>query len=323
MRTIAPVFELFLNYACQAKCAFCYNPPITAELLRRELSYAQAAEALYGGARSGAKKLNLHGGEVTLRDDLPKILRLARKVGFEEVTLVTNGVRLGDARYARTLAASGLTHARLSVHAPDAEGHDAIVAVPGAFERVRRAIAHLRRLGIPIGLNFVMTRANAAKLPAFLRRFVLEEGIEDVIVYFPHERGMMALNAAKIGVTYAAARAPLLKSAALLDRAGKLSSLLVANVPPCAAPELADLLIDWERDAREAAAAMVNPEGLSVDLKAMKDGQKREVPSCGACALQGRCRGVEAEYVRRHGDGEFRALAAVPPALALREPAPR
>lgn len=316
MRTSDPVFELFLNYACQAKCAFCYNLPITDELLRRELSLAQAAQALYGAARAGVKRLNLHGGEVTLRDDLPKILRLARKVGFEQITLVTNGVRLGDGRYARTLAAAGATHVRLSVHAPDAVGHDAIVAVPGAFARVLRAIGHLRRLEIPIGLNFVMVRANLDLLPAFLRLFVLREKIEDVIVYFPHERGMMALNAGEIGVAYDEARAPLLKAAALLDEAGKLHSLLVANVPPCAAPELADLLLDWETEPAEAPSAMIGPEGGRTDLNAMKDAQRREVPACRVCALRGRCRGVEPEYVGRHGDAEFRALAAVPPALA-------
>ena len=316
MRTGEPVFELFLNYACQAKCAFCYNPPITDELLRRELSFAQAAEALYSAARGGGKKLNMHGGEVTLRDDLPKIMRLARKVGFEEITLVTNGVRLGDGRYVRALAAAGLTHVRMSIHAPDAAGHDAIVVVPGAFERILRAIGHLRRLEIPIGINFVLIRENAAKLPAFLRRFVIEGKIEDVIVYFPHERGMMALNASEVGVTYGEARGPLLESAALLDAAGKLPALLIANVPPCVAPELADLLLDWEREPGEAASRMVNPEGRRSDLNAMKDGQKWAVPACRACALRDRCRGVEPEHARRHGDGEFRALAAVPPALS-------
>lgn len=316
MRTRDAVFELFLNYACQAKCAFCYNPPITDELLRRELSFAQAAESLYAAAKGGAKRLNMHGGEVTLRDDLLKIVRLARKVGFEQVTLVTNGVKLGEARYARALVAAGVTHVRMSLHAPDAATHDAIVAIPGAFFRALRGIRHLRKFGVPVGLNFVLVRANAAKLPAFLRRFVVEEGFDDVIVYFPHERGMMALNAGEIGLTYEDARRPLLESAALLDEAGRLGALLIANLPPCAAPELADLLLDWEKGEGEGASAMVSPEGGRTDLNAMKDAQRREVPACRACALREHCRGVEPEYARRHGDGEFRALAAVPPALS-------
>ena len=316
MRTRDAVFELFLNYACQAKCAFCYNPPITDELLRRELSFEQAASSLYAAAKGGAKRLNMHGGEVTLREDLGKIVRLARKVGFTQVTLVTNGVKLGDARYAKSLITAGVTHVRMSLHAPDAATHDAIVVIPGALERALKGVAHLRRLDIPVGLNFVLVRANAAKLPAFLRRFVVEEKFDDVIVYFPHERGMMALNAKEIGLTYEQVRRPLLESAALLDEAGKLASLLIANLPPCAAPELADLLLDWERDPGEDSS-MVGPEGRATDIKAMKDAQKLSMPACRACALKDRCRGVEGEYLKRFGDGEFRALAAVPPALSL------
>lgn len=316
MITKDAVFELFLNYACQAKCGFCYNPPITDELLRRELSFEQAAAALFAASRKGMRALNLHGGEVTLRDDLPKLLRLAKKLGFDRITLVTNGVKLGDARYAKAVVAAGVTHVRMSVHAPDAETHDRIVVVPGAFEKLSKGLAHLKKLGVPVGFNFVLVRENAALLPAFLRRFVVEEGYDDVIVYFPHERGLMALNADEIAVPYAEARPHLLKAASVLDGAGKLSALLLANVPPCAAPELADLLLDWERDPEEAAAGMVGPEGRATDLKAMKDGQKGRVPACRACALEDRCRGVESEYVARFGDGEFRALAAVPPALA-------
>jgi MoaA/NifB/PqqE/SkfB family radical SAM enzyme len=314
VKTRDSVFELFLNYACQAKCAFCYNPPITDELLRRELSFEQAAASLYAAAKGGAKRLNLHGGEVTLRDDLAKIVRLARKVGFEQVTLVTNGVKLGDARYAKSLVAAGVTHVRMSLHAPDAATHDAIVVIPGALERALKGVAHLRKLDIPVGLNFVLVRANAAKLPAFLRRFVVEEGFDDVIVYFPHERGMMALNAKEIGLTYGQVRRPLLESAALLDEAGKLGALLIANLPPCAAPELADLLLDWEKEGGEGS--MIGPEGRATDIKAMKDKQKLSMPACRACVLKERCRGVEAEYLERFGDGEFRALASVPPALS-------
>ncbi|MDE2489472.1 MAG: radical SAM protein, partial [Elusimicrobia bacterium] len=284
MKTSDPAFELFLNYACQAKCAFCYNPPITEELLRRDLSFAQAAASLYAAAKGGARRLNLHGGEVTLRDDLPKILRLARKLGFESITLVTNGVRLGDGRYARSLVSAGVTHVRMSVHAPDAETHDRIVQVPGAFDRLSRGISHLKKLGVPVGLNFVLVKANAALLPAFVRKFVAQDGLSDLIVYYPHERGLMALNADAIAVSYSQARPHLLEAASILDEAGRRSALLIANVPPCVLPERAELLLDWERDPGEGDAAMLGPEGRRTDLEAMKDSQRAPVAACAACA---------------------------------------
>lgn len=303
MRTTEPVFELFLNYACTAKCPFCYNPPITPELLRRDLSFEQAAEALYKGARSGARLLNLHGGEPTLRDDLPKLLALAKKLGFSRITVVTNGVRLGDEGYARALVAAGATHFRVSVHAAEASLHDKIVAIPGAFEKLRAGLGLLRAEGVPAGLNFVLIRSNLGALEPFIRRFMLEDGHDDVIVYFPHRRGMMALNEASEGISYADAAGPVRRAAALAEGRG----LLLANFTPCVLPELAGLMIDWGEE--RGRTAMVHPEGKTTDVLEMKDAQRVKVAACASCALAARCHGAEREYLAARGESEFKPQA--------------
>jgi MoaA/NifB/PqqE/SkfB family radical SAM enzyme len=307
MKTTDAVHELFLNYACNAKCAFCYNPPITPELLRRELSLEQAAASLYRAAKGGARRLNLHGGEPTLRDDLPTLLALARRLGFAEITLVTNGVRLASSRYVRKLASSGLTTARLSVHGPDAETHDKIVEIPGAFDRILQALEHLRAAKVPAGLNFVMVRRNLRTLPDFLERFVATLGVDDVIVYFPHLRGMMALNAATEALTYEEA-APFVSDG--LARLGPAAaSVLLANFPPCALPEHAGRMLDWAHD-EGAPALQVHPEGFSEELEGMKDAQRAPVPACAECSMEKECRGVEREYVERFGGAAFRPIPA-------------
>ena len=309
MKTTAPVHELFLNYACNAKCPFCYNPPITQELLRLDLSFEQAAASLYKAAKAGRTRLNLNGGEVTLRDDLAKLVALARKLGFSQITLVTNGIRLGYPEYVESLVESGLTHVRISVHAADAKTHDEIVAIPGAYEKVLKAVGNVRDADIPLGLNFVIIKKNLAKLPDFLSYFCGELKVDDVILYFPHLRGMMALNADREAPTYAESAPFIKKGFARLGRARE--SVLLANFPPCALPELADRMLDWARDDH-APADMTHPEGFSEDVGEMKDGQRAPVPACAACALEPRCLGVEREYVARRGAGEFAPVKKEP-----------
>ncbi len=308
MKTEEKVHELFLNYACTAKCPFCYNPPITPELLRLDLTFEQAAESLYKGAGSGARMLNLHGGEVTLRDDLPKLLRLARKLGFTQITVVTNGVKLGSRAYARGLAAAGATHFRLSIHAPEAALHDAILALPGAFDKAVAALGHLEAEGIPFGLNFVLSRDNLAVLPAFIERFVVRGGIGDVIVYFPHLRGMMALNAARIGLSYEEAAVAVREGFLLLEKAGRRDSVLLANFLPCVLPELTDRMLDWSKHGE--TASMTHPEGFTQDIHEMKDGQRLPVKACRSCAVGTRCLGVEREYIAARGESEFNAMGS-------------
>lgn len=310
MKTSERVHELFLNYACSAKCPFCYNPPITPELLRLDLSFRQAAASLLrasqGGARR-AKALNLHGGEVTLRDDLPKILALARKLGFERITLVTNGIRLGELAYTRSLKRSGLTHVRLSVHGPDAATHDKIVAIPGAFRKVLKAVEHLRELKIPFGMNFVLIKSNVRKLPAFLEKFCLDKEVSDVIVYFPHLSGMMAINADKDGLSYGDAVPWVRRGAKALGEAGRLESLLLANFPPCVIPEMTERILDWSH--RGEGTDMTHPEGFTEDLDSMKEGQRRKIDACKACSFGKECLGIETRYLARNGDEAFLPVA--------------
>lgn len=309
MKTFDRTHELFLNYACNAKCPFCYNPAITEALLRLDLSYEQAVRSLYAGASKGAKRLNLHGGEVTLRDDLMKILRMARKLGYEQVTVVTNGVRLGAKPYVRRLRDSGATHIRLSIHAAAAPLHDEIVAIPGAFDKAVKAVGHVRDAGLALGMNYVLIRRNAVELPLFLSRFCVGEGVDDVIVYFPHFRGMMAVNAVSDGLNYLEALPHVRAGAELLRRARKLKSVLFANFPPCVAPELRERLLDWKKGYAEGDA-MTHPEGFTESMGEMKHGQKTHVAACRTCALRSECMGVDREYAALYGGTGLHPVAA-------------
>ena len=58
---------------------------------------------------TGACNIQLSGGEPTVRDDLPDIIRAARSLGYTFFQLNTNGIRLGeDPGYVRALKEAGL-----------------------------------------------------------------------------------------------------------------------------------------------------------------------------------------------------------------------
>jgi molybdenum cofactor biosynthesis enzyme MoaA len=59
--------------------------------------------------------IRLVGAEPTVRKDLPDLIRRVRRAGHVPV-LMTNGLRLGNARYVRTLKAAGLRTVYLSVN---------------------------------------------------------------------------------------------------------------------------------------------------------------------------------------------------------------
>ena len=59
---------------------------------------------------TGDSPIQLSGGEPTLRDDLPEIIRRARAIGFDHIQVNTNGLRIAeDFAYAKALREAGVT----------------------------------------------------------------------------------------------------------------------------------------------------------------------------------------------------------------------
>lgn len=95
---------------CDLRCSVCFADSGSGALKGSEPSlneigdwYRRVMEV------SGPCSIQLSGGEPTLRDDLPEIIALGRKLGFSFIQLNTNGIRLAtEAGYARSLGEAGL-----------------------------------------------------------------------------------------------------------------------------------------------------------------------------------------------------------------------
>lgn len=80
---------------CNINCPVCFsnsrgNNPLDPELdIIREM-YETILDS------GGYPSIQLSGGEPTIRDDLPEIVRLGRSMGFDHIQINTNGIRLAD-----------------------------------------------------------------------------------------------------------------------------------------------------------------------------------------------------------------------------------
>ncbi|HET9657535.1 MAG TPA: radical SAM protein [Kineosporiaceae bacterium] len=98
---------------CDLRCAVCFAD--AGHGRTRDASQDPPLEAIERWYRSlldagGPVNVQLSGGEPTLRDDLPEIIRLGRRLGFGFFQLNTNGLRLSrDDSYLARLAEAGLS----------------------------------------------------------------------------------------------------------------------------------------------------------------------------------------------------------------------
>ena len=97
---------------CNLKCPICFAQSGEAFETsdKAEPPIAELEKIFRDLASRGRTFVQLSGGEPTVRDDLPEIVRAAKAMGCETVQLNSNGLRLGNEKsYARKLAEAGLS----------------------------------------------------------------------------------------------------------------------------------------------------------------------------------------------------------------------
>lgn len=98
---------LKITNRCNLFCRFCFASSGSES---EEPSLDEIRESIFSLVEKDKTLLQLSGGEPTMRDDLPVIIRIARKAGAKYVQLNTNGIRLGeDKNYIKELACAGLS----------------------------------------------------------------------------------------------------------------------------------------------------------------------------------------------------------------------
>ena len=103
--------------------------------------------------------LQISGGEPTMRDDLPKIVHMAQILGFKNIELITNGIRIvQEPEYLTRLKENGLTAVYLQF---DGLRPETTLAIRGRdMSRIRRkAVKIIRKTDLCCTLAVVVTRS--------------------------------------------------------------------------------------------------------------------------------------------------------------------
>lgn len=149
-----------IGFRCNNRCLSCMLRDVMDRL--RPVSPEKYRFLLEETVREGRlNSLILSGGEVTLEEDLPRYLELAKNLNyFRHIRFQTNGRRLADYEYARMLKEAGLDEAFVSVYGPDSRIHESLTRVPGSFKETMQGIRNLNELGVRTITNTVITRLN-------------------------------------------------------------------------------------------------------------------------------------------------------------------
>jgi len=153
--------DLAITYKCNNECFHCYagSPKETNELNTEE--WFNVINSLF---EIGVPHIVFTGGEPTLRSDLDKLIRFSENKGL--VTgLVTNGRKLADNNYLKSLIDAGLDHIQITLHSHDENIHDEISCVEGSWRETIQGIKNA--VATPV-YTLTNTTLNSYNIDGFL-----------------------------------------------------------------------------------------------------------------------------------------------------------
>jgi radical SAM protein with 4Fe4S-binding SPASM domain len=153
--------DLAVTYRCNNDCAHCYN---ARERNFPELTTEQWFKIMDDLWALGVPHIIFTGGEATLRDDLPELIRHAESNG--QITgLNTNARRLADMAYVQKLMDAGLDHVQVTVESCDEQIHDEMMQTKGAFKQTIAGLKNALASKLYVMTNTTMLRTNVHRIP--------------------------------------------------------------------------------------------------------------------------------------------------------------
>lgn len=164
-----PILQIHPTRRCNLRCLHCYSGSSPDAI--DTLSERDAVAVVEDAATLGYTILSVSGGEPFLYRPLPALLGAARSVGMR-TQVVSNGLAI--TRPALDAVGDSLGLIAVSLDGAPAD-HDRMRGSAGAFGRLERRLALIRRSGIPFGMLFTLTMFNVADL-AWAAEFAADHG---------------------------------------------------------------------------------------------------------------------------------------------------
>ena len=162
-----PAGLLILMSACEGQCFFCAQPVVTHPPPSMITQFDAVRTKLMANQQLGIQRLMIGGTEPPTHPHFEDTLRLAQRVGFSEIQLMTSGLTFR--KHGRHWARLGVRSVCSPLYSADSETHDAVVGVPGHWEQVVAGLDTAFALGLEVHVHTLAMVRTLSHLPALGR----------------------------------------------------------------------------------------------------------------------------------------------------------
>ena len=192
-RKITKRFVLHVGFSCNERCVFCYYRDSLEKGTVKDLSTKEIKKRLHIARRYNKTAVDFSGGEPTIRKDIFEIISYAKKIGFKDICIITNGLQMNSHEFCKKLVESGLNDVLFSIHSPSSEIHDSLTQVKGSWSKIMQAMSNMKKLNTNYRVNTVVNDLNYKDLGSYFS--LLKK-------YNPKEINLLVFNPAEETINY-------------------------------------------------------------------------------------------------------------------------
>ncbi|MFA6193331.1 MAG: radical SAM protein [Parcubacteria group bacterium] len=295
--------HILTNSHCNNGCLFCSDVHKQNRLDYRSLR--KYAEKDLRAMQGKVNKVLFSSGEPTLHPDLIELVEIAKKCGYPEIGLISNGRRFADKKFCEKIVKAGVTEINVSLHGSVKEIHEKITRVPGSFSETFLGICNLsflrEKYPFQLYINFLMNKINYKNIKDFLELIISFPNIEGIVLNTVLPEGRAEENFEEIVPDYSKVGKNLRKAVAQIERKSKKHpKIYIMGLPPCLIRGLETNVINYEPAMRRK-----NLEARKTKPASVRWPEKIKGANCRKCKMNEECSGVWKSYIKRKGWKEF------------------
>jgi radical SAM protein with 4Fe4S-binding SPASM domain len=291
--------DIKVTFNCNNHCYFCvqgrkreYYKPKSLDEIFQELNIA---------FREGYREVVFTGGEPTLHKDILQIVAEAKRIGYKNIQIQTNGRMFYYKDFCTKIINAGMTEFSPAIHGSNSKIHDFLTNSKGSFKETVTGIINVRKISskIPIITNTVITKPNTFDLPN-IAKLLVSLKVTQFQLAFVHILGSAAENSSWL-IPKKSVAEPFVKKALDIGISSQIKVMTEA-IPYCfmkgyenyVAEEIipSTKIIDADRTIK------------SYELYRKKEG-KIKSEKCKKCKFFDKCEGPWKEYPKLFGWHEF------------------
>jgi len=301
---------VLIGFSCNNNCIVCSVRSKRHSYLDR--SYQEVAKDIKQGRKNGFNRIEFTGGETTIRKDIIQLIAQAKKEGYQQIGISTNGRLFSYQKFCQKIIKAGLNRITFSLFSHKAEIHNAIARTPNSFDEIIAGIKNAQKFpGVHVNISSVISQLNFRNLKKFggfihsleIKYWYLLDLIPDgnAKTYYP--KLVVKLN-------------DLYKELnGISNIVDDFKELGFFDFPFCLfKPELRRrkniCFINAKMRMENSQQIGYNPERLSVDKEGVySDAYRLNIDICKKCKFYKECGGLWKDYLDLYGSKEIINLA--------------